>query len=81
MSGKVQKTQKIKYKKNQLIPDSQNWVRISTLMTIQIRIRIYQNNAGPHADPTPSFTHDGNRAKFFFTFIHSNASLQCFSFQ
>jgi hypothetical protein len=50
-------------------------------MTIQIRIRIYQNNADPHADPTPSFSHVTNRATFFVTFIHSNASLQYLSFQ
>ncbi len=37
----------------------------------------HQNNADPHADPAPSFTQFG---EFFFTFIHSNASLHCFPF-
>jgi hypothetical protein len=39
----------------------------------------HQNNADPHADHTPSFTHNGKWANFF-TVVHSNASLRCFSF-
>jgi hypothetical protein len=45
------------------------WIRISSLMSIQIRIR-HQNDADPHADITPRFLENQN----FFTFIHSNAS-------
>jgi hypothetical protein len=39
----------------------------------------HQNNADPHVDLSPSFTHVG-KSEYFFTFIHSIARLQCFSF-
>ncbi len=39
----------------------------------------HQNNADPLADLAPSLKQIENWAKFF-TFILSNASLQCFSF-
>jgi hypothetical protein len=35
----------------------------------------HQNNADPHADPSPSFT-PVEEVRGFFTFIHSNTSLQ-----
>ncbi len=40
----------------------------------------HQNNADPHGDPTPGFTQVGQWCNIFlfFTFIHSNACLQCF---
>jgi hypothetical protein len=34
------------------------WIQISSLMSIQIRIR-HQNDADPHADITPRYTHSG----------------------
>jgi hypothetical protein len=37
----------------------------------------HRNNADPHADLTPSFTQVGELGKHF-TFIHSNAGIQCF---
>jgi hypothetical protein len=40
----------------------------------------HQNEADPHADPTPSFTHAGKSEYFFVTFSHSIASLLCFIF-
>jgi hypothetical protein len=36
----------------------------------------HQNNADPHADPTPSFTHNG-KIWIFSPFSHSIATLQC----
>jgi hypothetical protein len=39
----------------------------------------HQNDADRHAYSTPSFTHVGKLGNNF-TFIHSYASLQCFSF-
>ncbi len=39
----------------------------------------HQNEADPHADPTPSFTHVG-KLEYFFTFSHSIATLLCFLF-
>jgi hypothetical protein len=40
---------------------------------------LYQNDADLHANPTPSFSQLKNKEKCR-TFIHSNSSLQCFSF-
>jgi hypothetical protein len=34
----------------------------------------HQNDAGPHADPAPSFTHVGITEIRVFTYIHSSAS-------
>ncbi len=41
----------------------------------------YQYDADPQADPTPNFTHGKYRREHIcFSFIHSNFSLECFSF-
>jgi hypothetical protein len=38
----------------------------------------HQNDADPHADPTPSFTHDVGKSEFGFILVMcSFASLQC----
>ncbi len=57
-------------------------IRPSISMPIQIQIQIgikFQINANPHADPTPSFT-QLEIGPIFYTYIHNNSSLHCFSF-
>jgi hypothetical protein len=65
-----------------------SWCILYTVLVLLLRIGHrfdadpdmdgHQNNADPHADPSPSFFYKLKNWAKFFTFILSTTSLQCF---